>query len=129
MSSTESLPPADYEPQDASPRAVLFTAGIVAGSVIVCLLACVWFYLARYDPLPPPKPIGRQTAFQDGSHLQTSIARDWSEQDRDVRAHLDAYGWVDRNAGVVRIPIERAIDLIATENARQTLPSEKGGGR
>jgi hypothetical protein len=26
---------------------------------------------------------------------------------------LNSYGWVDQNAGVVRIPIERAMDLIA----------------
>ena len=26
---------------------------------------------------------------------------------------LDHYGWVDKSAGVVRIPIDRAIDLLA----------------
>jgi hypothetical protein len=39
------------------------------------------------------------------------------QQLRDVRASWDAllhsYGWVDRQAGVARIPIERAMDLLA----------------
>lgn len=43
-----------------------------------------------------------------------------------LRAHeaelLDSYGWVDKSAGVVRIPIERAIELVA----RNGLPTEKG---
>jgi hypothetical protein len=29
------------------------------------------------------------------------------------RARLSSYGWVDRNAGVVHLPIERAMDLVA----------------
>ena len=34
---------------------------------------------------------------------------------------LDHYGWVDRSAGVVRIPIARAIDLLAARgDAQQT---------
>ena len=28
---------------------------------------------------------------------------------------LDAYGWVDRDAGIARIPIERAMDLVAQD--------------
>lgn len=33
------------------------------------------------------------------------------------RAELDRYEWLDRDAGIVRIPVERAIDLTA-EGAR-----------
>lgn len=28
---------------------------------------------------------------------------------------LDSYGWVDRDAGIARIPIERAMDLVAKD--------------
>jgi hypothetical protein len=34
---------------------------------------------------------------------------------RDQRAALDHYGWVDRDAGLARIPVERAIDLVAAD--------------
>ena len=31
------------------------------------------------------------------------------------RALLDEYGWVDRDAGIARIPIDRAMDLVLEE--------------
>lgn len=31
------------------------------------------------------------------------------------RRSLDQYGWVDRDAGIARIPIERAMDLVAAD--------------
>ena len=31
---------------------------------------------------------------------------------------LDNYGWVDKSAGVVRIPIDRAIDLLAVRGEK-----------
>lgn len=34
---------------------------------------------------------------------------------RDQRATLDRWGWVDRDAGIARIPIERAMDLVAQD--------------
>jgi len=35
--------------------------------------------------------------------------------DRDQRATLDRWAWVDRDAGIARIPIERAMDLVAAD--------------
>ncbi len=34
-------------------------------------------------------------------------------------ATLAGYGWVDRKAGVVRVPIERAMDLVAERGVPQ----------
>jgi hypothetical protein len=34
------------------------------------------------------------------------------------RAELESWGWVDKSAGVVRIPIERAMQLIVDEDRR-----------
>jgi hypothetical protein len=34
------------------------------------------------------------------------------------RADLDRWGWVDREAGVARIPIDRAMDIVAREGSR-----------
>ncbi|HVZ23631.1 MAG TPA: hypothetical protein VG871_21305 [Vicinamibacterales bacterium] len=48
---------------------------------------------------------------------QTLINRDdTTAQDtaRDLRT-LNSYGWVDRSRGVVHIPIERAMELVAKE--------------
>jgi hypothetical protein len=57
---------------------------------------------ATYGPKAPPAPRLQQAPIED---LKTLRARD--------DAALRGYAWVDRDAGVVRIPIERAIELLA----------------
>jgi len=42
---------------------------------------------------------------------------------KEEEKRLNEYGWVDRNAGVAHIPIERAIDILA----RSGLPSPAAG--
>ena len=39
-----------------------------------------------------------------------------------AKRRLETYGWIDRKNGIIRIPIERASELIA----RQGLPSRQG---
>jgi hypothetical protein len=36
-------------------------------------------------------------------------------------AALDSYGWVDKDAGIVRIPVDRAMEILA----KKGLPSRK----
>jgi len=45
--------------------------------------------------------------------LQTYPFDDIKDVRKDQRRLLDRYEWVDRTSGVVRIPVERAMDLIA----------------
>lgn len=45
--------------------------------------------------------------------LQADPAAELQRLRTQERETLDSYGWVDKDAGVVRIPIDRAIDLIA----------------
>jgi hypothetical protein len=45
--------------------------------------------------------------------LQTSPVRDMDAFRAAEDRVLSSYGWVDRNAGVVRIPIDRAMDIVA----------------
>jgi hypothetical protein len=59
----------------------------------------------------PPRPPGPQ--------LQTLPARDMQEMLQVENARLQSYAWVDRAAGIARIPIDRAIELVL----QQGLPS------
>ena len=45
-------------------------------------------------------------------------------------ATLTSYGWVDRKSGIVRIPIDRAIDLLAARGlpSKPQAPQAPGGG-
>jgi hypothetical protein len=57
---------------------------------------------AAEGPRLPPQP-----------RLQVHPVKDLRELREAERALLEHYGWVDKSAGVVRIPIARAIDLLA----------------
>jgi hypothetical protein len=110
-------PAVHHETSDANINAVFVFA---AGLTVVCMVAAlvVWGlfrlfasqaateYVPQYPmaitqaPRVPPEP-----------RLQTNPREDL----RELRAHEDAllatYGWVDRNAGVVRLPIDEAMKL------------------
>jgi hypothetical protein len=67
---------------------------------------------AALTPQEPPEP-----------RLQTSPTKDIREMRAEEERLLHAYGWEDPNAGVVRLPIERAMELTAAEG----LPAGSGG--
>jgi hypothetical protein len=55
----------------------------------------------RPDRVPPPP------------RLQVYAVRHWKDFQAAERERLSTYGWMDRSTGVVHVPIERAMDLIA----------------
>jgi len=55
---------------------------------------------------PPPPPIG---TVDRSLILTTSRGLDLFAKQRH---ELDAWGWADRDAGIARIPIDRAMDLV-----------------
>jgi hypothetical protein len=109
-------PPAPaFEKTDASPRVVATTAFALVLIVGFCLVVAAWVYHHPYRSEATVLTLAPNGRFQNGAGELTGIEQAWQEQDRMVREHLDTYGWVDRVAGVVRIPITRAIDLMVAE--------------
>jgi hypothetical protein len=98
-----------YERRDTNVRAIfLFGVGLVA--VIVLSELVLWgAYRALMAHRPPPEQAGKA----ENITLQMKNLREGQE------ATLAGYGWVDRKAGVVRVPIERAMDLVAERGVPQ----------
>jgi len=67
--------------------------------------------------LPP-----QSTAPDAAAILQPAPAADLKSYRGEKRSELDSYGWVDRQAGVARIPIERAMELTAGRNSQGKRP-------
>jgi len=61
-------------------------------------------------PRPGPREISQveQTPIWD-----TRVAKDLRDEQR---RELAAWGWADRDAGIARIPIERAMDMVVKES-------------
>ncbi len=121
MSSADHLSPPDYEPEDARPPIVVITAASLAAIVALGLGVAALLHL-RDLHRSAGRPPAADTLFQHGPDERSSVAESWDEVDRAVRDHLEGYAWIDRRAGIARVPIERAMDLIGSE---QKAPARK----
>lgn len=106
-----------HEESDAHPRFVGLIAGALAALVAAGLLVGWGFVAAGRGDLSTSRIV---STFQDGPKARTGVDRAWEECEHDVRGHLSGYEWVDRSAGIVTVPIDRAIDLVCADEARKS---------
>jgi len=96
--------PSKYEAAGSSYHQTIFFGAALFLIALLFLMAVS--AEARYvSPLP--------TGNLKQPALQAAPAQDLKEMQAAEDAILNSYGWVDKNAEVVRIPIDRAIDLVA----------------
>jgi hypothetical protein len=144
----EHRPPAEstekgHETVDANVRSLvgwgIGVFALLAAGVIVS--AVVFHYFVTHQSLgPPASPFENVRALPPRPALQVTPARDLRQYLDQQKAVLNSYGWVDQKAGAVRIPINRAMELLlqkglpvrAEEHGKQaetqtsTTGSEKG---
>jgi hypothetical protein len=97
----------------------------LAGAGILAAIFCKERPMQKMQPLgiiaaPNLKPLGRfpKPNLQiDDDHMQRTILYDQQNE------KLTSYGWIDRSNGIVRIPIDRAMDLIL----QRGLPARTNG--
>jgi hypothetical protein len=113
---------AGHETSDANVRGVWFTGlGLALCTILIMGLVVLMFdlLLHRHEALDEAEasqnvstPIAASVAAFPGPRLQVAPEVDLAAFRAREEAELDNYGWIDRKAGVVRLPIERAMDLI-----------------
>ncbi len=112
-------PDVDYERSDASPRLLAWVGAGLAAAVLLVLGALIVVYPQSRDDRSgsgPRKPLPPEPRLQVQSNVDLAALRD--EADR----RISGYGWVDREAGTVRIPVAEAIRLLA-ERGTPTWPA------
>jgi hypothetical protein len=86
---------------------------VIAAAVVLLsagLIAIAWWLVI--PPLPAERPVAEPSPLEHGLFDRATGGDDA----RAAAAHrLDGYSWVDRGAGIVRIPIERAIDAVVAD--------------
>ena len=142
----------EFEQQDLSPKPVLGALAALAVILVVSYFIVLGFY--RYMDRnqkanePPANPLAEQrteTVKPTRVETQAEINRAFPEPrlEEDERGQLNSirleeekqlysYGWTDEKAGVVHIPIERAMELIAQRglpvySAKSPAGGEKAG--
>jgi len=99
-----------HEAQDLASGRLARIAAILAGSTALVLVVC--FFLWRTwvtAPVPAHRP--------GAPSLQAQPRRDLERFRREQR-NADQWGWVDREHGIARIPVERAMQLMAKDGRR-----------
>ena len=107
-----------FERSDLSPRITIgILAGVLVGMWIITGL--VYFYFAylghrRAEMSPPPLPIeAHGNPMPPQPRLQESPRQDLKAMRTREDWLLSHYSWADKQKGVVAIPIDRAIQIIA----------------
>lgn len=104
-----------HETRDISVRVVTwFAIGLVVSAFIIYFGAAGLYKLfARQHPSPQAasRIEFRAKMIAPPPQLRVDEARDFEKFRAAEEAKLSSYGWIDKNAGIVRIPIARAMDL------------------
>ncbi|HEX7798676.1 MAG TPA: hypothetical protein VF456_30155 [Vicinamibacterales bacterium] len=107
-----------HEGSDINVRAIArFGVGLLVLGAVVYLV--VWLFFVFLSDrashasaqLAYPLAAGQQDRVPPEPRLQTNPRADLREMRESEDKRLDSYGWVDRNAGIVHIPIDDAIKL------------------
>ena len=117
------------ENRDINARAVA-KAGLGIGALVVCSALLMWLLFdqfagreARHSPQPEAMAASNPRKEPPEPRLQPSPVLDLQTFRAGEEIILKNYGWVDPEKGIVRIPVERAMELVAKEG----LPSRKEG--
>jgi hypothetical protein len=98
------------EPPDVATRTVLVTVAGFLGFVALAITG-LFFYLKTEAPGALKQAVEHQFP---APTLQKSPQADLERFEIEQRKALSGYGWVDRQMGLVHIPIEEAMRIVAT---------------
>jgi hypothetical protein len=107
----------DHERRDVDVLSLISIAALLFFSCVIIFLV-VWGMMHYFKLHEPAKTAGQAnlpvTAAEEfpKPRLQTKGALDLANLRAAEGADLDSYGWIDRNSGTVRIPIDRAMQLL-----------------
>jgi hypothetical protein len=104
-----------YEDSNVSVKQLFaFAMGIVALVMLGVLSSAFTFrFFVRHTPMgPSASPFEDVRDLPPGLRLQTAAPLDLKRYRDDQDKILAGYGWVDPHAGFIRIPVERAMELL-----------------
>ncbi len=110
-----------HEDRDANIPAALWFAAALIGTVIVVLVLMRWTFYAFPTPQAEaglgPYTRGVAAELPPEPRLQVHAPEDLKKLREQEDSMLTSYGWVDKQHGLVRIPVERAMELLARRDS------------
>ena len=117
--------PTGYERSDLKPGTIaLFGIGlaVVIGAAVVITSLFVDYRALQHSrqETPVPRLAGEREATPE-PRLQVDAPKELRQMRAAEEAALNSYGWVDKDAGIVKIPVDRAMEILA----KKGLPARK----
>lgn len=130
-------PPMRHEHRDVNVLGLLISAGLLTVTVTIAFVVAWWLfdYLSARDwerkpstfPLAaqergrlPPEPRLEEIDRLEGQKVDVRPGQLQAAQQR----RLETYGWVDEQAGIVRIPIDQAMKVLMEQGRLPARPEE-----
>ena len=110
-----SPPPGGYEKSDATARPLLIYGAILAAIIIaVALLMWATFRIFAVEQSlgSPPVPFALGRLLPPEPRLQPDPRIDLKRLRKQEEDSISGYGWVNPTDGVIRIPVDRAMDRL-----------------
>lgn len=104
-----------YEHADANVRSIYHFGAVLAILIVAVMWAMVHTYnfFAKHESLgPPASPFENQRELPPQPRLQPHPSTDLKRYCEIEQQQLSTYGWVDEQNGLVRIPVDRAMDIV-----------------
>ncbi len=118
----------DYDRRDAKAGLIAAVSASILGLLLVFIVGIYWLYVVAYERVD-------QEVYSGAPSKELQAIRDREDE------NLHRYSFIDKERGVVRIPIDRAMDIVAAEFAegkvnyntrsyavKQELPGGAAGG-
>jgi len=122
-----------YETTDATFKP-LFISGLALFAVVLVALFVAYGVLNLFDKPARearyrPAPLATERRLPPEPRLQVKPEVEWETFEARQDSIINSAGWVSKEAGVVRIPIERALEMMLQRGypARQPNPKSNGG--
>ncbi len=127
-------PKRGHETTDANIRnLIIFGVGLSLVVIVGLLISrAVLHYFVGHQGLgPPASPFENVRMLPPEPRLQVAAPKDLGQYKASQNEILNSYGWVDQKAGIVRIPIDRAMDVLLQKGfpARGTTPAKQSTPR
>jgi hypothetical protein len=118
-------PSPGYETRDANVRGVFGFLAVLSIVLVFTAIVC-WgvfkYYSASRASLTPTSPFSNTRQLPAGPQLQVNPRQDLLNFRAQQEHSLESYSWENKDDGTVRVPIERAMEMLL----KQGLPVASG---
>ncbi|ACZ42496.1 hypothetical protein Tter_1590 [Thermobaculum terrenum ATCC BAA-798] len=116
------IPEPEHEDRDVNVRGIVIAGVAIAfGAFIVFVVSAFllnWLTSRGQQVTQVPSVSPLPTLQPANPPLQVNEPADLKALREEEDKKLNTYQWIDRNKGIVQIPIDRAMEIIANENLR-----------